>query len=144
MEQFGRVIGGKNGLATIQVTRPSECSGDCGKCGGCPAAEIIIEANNPLGAAVGEYVQIESDISRFRKAIIWVYLVPLIALLLGIGSGTFVYQQFGLDKYQELIQIAVGFLFMGISFVFVNYIDRKLRAEGSNGFEIVKIIGRGQ
>lgn len=143
MDQFGKVIGGRNGLATIQVARPSECSGDCGKCGGCPTAEIIVEAKNPIGAAVGEYVQIDSDVSQFRKAVLWVYVIPLIALLLGIGAGTLVYQQFGLDKYQELIQIAVGFLFTGVSFVFVSHIDRKLRAEGKLRFEIVKIIGRG-
>jgi len=142
MEQFGRVVGVEEGLVKVQVARPSECSGDCKSCGGCPTEFITIEAANTAGAAVGQFVQIDSDVAYFNRAVLWLYGVPLAALIIGILAGTFAHEALGFDGYKELIQIASGFIFMAISFLFVRRADKKMKKEGKFGFEVVKVINK--
>ena len=72
MEQLVRVREVHNdGTAAVVHIRESACSGDCHKCSGCGAAKetVLFTADNPIGAAVGDFVKVE--IMRDTK-----YLLP--------------------------------------------------------------------
>ena len=71
MEQLVRVRQThEDGTATVLCVRESACSGDCHKCSGCGAAKesILLRADNPLGARIGELVKVESETAPVLKA----------------------------------------------------------------------------
>ena len=79
-----------NGTAQVICIRESACSGDCHKCSGCGAAKeaILLTADNPIGAGVGDLVTIQSESGPVLKAAVVLYVIPLILFFLGYYLGT--------------------------------------------------------
>ena len=90
MEQIVRVHRlREDGRADIILVRESACSGDCHKCSGCGAQKetMIVEADNPIRAQVGDFVVLTSDTGSVMKAVLAVYLVPMVLFFAGFGLG---------------------------------------------------------
>lgn len=91
MEQIVRVYKlCDNGKAMIIHVRESACSGDCHECaGGCTAAKetMLIEADNPIGAQVGDFVRMESDTKSVMAAVAVMYVLPLVLFFAGYALG---------------------------------------------------------
>ena len=91
MEQIVRVYKlCDNGKAQIIHVRASACSGDCHECaGGCTAAKetMLIEADNPIGAHVGDFVRMESDTKTVMAAVLVMYVLPLVLFFAGYALG---------------------------------------------------------
>ena len=90
MEQIVRVHRlREDGRADIILVRESACSGDCHKCSGCGAQKetMIVEADNPIRAQVGDFVVLSSDTASVMKAVVAVYLVPLVLFFAGFALG---------------------------------------------------------
>ena len=91
MEQIVRVHKiCENGKAQIIHVRASACSGDCHECaGGCTAAKetMLIEADNPIGARVGDFVRMESDTKSVMGAVAVMYILPLVLFFTGYALG---------------------------------------------------------
>ena len=90
MEQIVRVKSiTADGRAEVLHIRESACSGDCHKCSGCGAAKeaIVLVADNPIGAAVGDFVKISSDSASVLKGAAVLYMMPLVLFFLGYALG---------------------------------------------------------
>lgn len=90
MEQLVRVKATHpDGTATVIHIRESACSGDCHKCSGCGAAKeaIVLKADNPIGAAVGDTVTVSSATGPVLKAAVVLYMLPLALFFLGYWAG---------------------------------------------------------
>lgn len=90
MEQMVRVSKiHENGTATVIHVRESACSGDCHKCSGCGAAKetMLLEAQNPIGARVGDLVVVKSETGPVMKAVGVFYVLPMILFFLGYYLG---------------------------------------------------------
>ena len=90
MEQIVRVHRlHPDGRADIILVRESACSGDCHKCSGCGAAKetMIVTAENPIRAGVGDFVTLTSDTASVMKAVVVVYLLPLVLFFAGYALG---------------------------------------------------------
>lgn len=90
MEQLVRVRQiHRDGTATVLCIRESACSGDCHKCSGCGAAKesILLQADNPIGAQVGDLVKVESATGPVLKAAAVLYMLPLILFFGGYAMG---------------------------------------------------------
>ena len=90
MEQIVRVHRlHPDGRADIILVRESACSGDCHKCSGCGAAKetMIVTAENPIRARVGDFVTLTSDTASVMKAVVAVYLLPLVLYFGGYALG---------------------------------------------------------
>ena len=90
MEQIVRVHRIRDdGRADIILVRESACSGDCHKCSGCGAQKetMIVAADNPIRAQVGDFVVLRSDTASVMKAIVAVYLIPLVLFFAGYALG---------------------------------------------------------
>ena len=90
MEQIVRVHRlHPDGRADIILVRESACSGDCHKCSGCGAAKetMIVTAENPIRASVGDFVTLTSDTASVMKAVVVVYLLPLVLFFAGYALG---------------------------------------------------------
>lgn len=91
MEQLVRVRETHgDGTATVFHIRQSACSGDCHKCSGCGAAKetVTFSADNPIGAAPGDLVKVESSTAPVLKAAVVLYVLPLLLFFLGYWLGT--------------------------------------------------------
>ena len=90
MEQLVRVKQiASDGRATVIRVRESACSGDCHKCSGCGAAKeaILITAENPIGAGVGDLVTVRSETGPVLKAATVLYMLPLVLFFGGYALG---------------------------------------------------------
>ena len=90
MEQIVRVRRlHPDGRAEVFLVRESACSGDCHKCSGCGAQKetMIVTADNPIRAQVGDFVTLTSDTASVMKAVLVVYLIPLVLFFAGYALG---------------------------------------------------------
>ena len=121
--------------AQIMVIRQSACGHDCSNCqGGCsPRHNLVVNAQNDIGASEGDFVEIQSSSRKVLLAAILVYLPPVFLLILfyliadGISSTHWIPGVAG----------AFGFLtgiMLGIVF------DRRNRRKNTISFEIIRIL----
>ena len=96
MEQIAHVQEVLNdGKALVRIVRQSACSGDCHKCAGCGAVEqqMLIHAQNLIGARPGDKVVITSKSAPVLKAAAVLYLLPMALFFLGYVVGAALWQQ---------------------------------------------------
>lgn len=123
MEQVGLVVEVKDDKAIVAIRRHEVCA----KCGGCGVAvsgkgEIHLEALNQANAAVGQTVRVVSDTAHVLKASFMVYMVPLLALLIGLYAG----QQLGPAAGFPRLDIILGAVFLLASYLLIRKYDRKV------------------
>lgn len=125
MNEFGEVVEIQGDMALVNIQRKSAC-GQCKACelGHSDAKEINLLVENKLSAKVGDSVNLLMETPDFLKAAMIVYLIPLIALFAGIFLGGFVFGVLGINN--EILNVGVGLLLMGGSFLFVREKDKEL------------------
>ena len=131
MEQLVRVRETfEDGTALVIHVRESACSGDCHKCSGCGAAKetILLKANNPIGAARGDLVRVESASGPVLKAAAVLYMLPMVLFFAGYFAGHALWHR----------GVLVGCLAFIAGIVLVVLYDRKL---GKNDKTVYTITG---
>ncbi|MBR4308745.1 MAG: SoxR reducing system RseC family protein [Oscillospiraceae bacterium] len=90
MRQRATVESLDGSYAVVSVRRESACSGDCHKCAGCGAVTqtLQVRAENLISAGKGDVVYIESCSAVVLRAVVLVYLLPLVTFLLGYFLGS--------------------------------------------------------
>ena len=129
MEQIVRVHRlHPDGRAEVFLVRESACSGDCHKCSGCGAQKetMIVTADNPIRAEVGDFVTLSSDTGSVMKAVVAVYLVPLVLFFAGFALGT------ALNWSGPL----VGGLGFCVGLAFAVWFDRRTAKKGETVYTI--------
>ena len=113
----------EDGSAEVLRVRESACSGDCHKCSGCGSSQqtMVICAENPIGAKVGDWVVIEAKSGAVLKAAVMLYIVPLVLFIAGY--------LFGEHLWQSGILFALAGLLIGL--VLVKLLDRHMTKKGS-------------
>ena len=123
-----------DGSAQVLHIRQSACSGDCHKCSGCGAAQEGIEmrVQNPIGAAPGDLVTIESATGPVLKGAAVLYMMPLLLFFLGYALGAVAWGKGGL----------VGCLSFVLSIVLVIVYDRRVAAKHDTAYTITGFAGK--
>ena len=108
----------EDGTAQVICIRESACSGDCHKCSGCGAAKeaILLTAENPIGAGVGDFVNIRSETGPVLKAAAVLYMLPLVLFFAGYALAA------ALDQSGALF----GALAFVLSIVLIVVYDRRM------------------
>ncbi len=143
IEEHGKVVEVKAGTVIVKTKKSVSCESCASKeaCFSSDEEDMIVEADNPVGATVGDEVLFDVAASTILKAGALVYLVPLIFFIVGVVLG----QVFGPDYFPDidtdLVSAGLGFLFLLAAFVFIRIYAR--RAEDNKGFRptVTKIIG---
>ena len=129
MEQIVRVhrIHG-DGRAEVILVRESACSGDCHKCSGCGAQQetMIVTAENPIRADVGDFVTLSSDTASVMKAVMAVYLIPLVLFFGGYALGAAM-------RWSGPLMGGIGFV---LGLVFAVWYDRHTAKTGETVYTI--------
>ncbi len=134
-ESIGRVIKIENGQMLISMKRDSAC-GSCESCAaGCESKEHIIKAKPRANFEVGDLVSIKVDSSKMLRGVMMVYLVPLLAFLLGIFVSNYIFSKLSF-KVQDFYSIIIGVVLLLISLVIVKAYDKKY-SKGDNDLLII-------
>jgi len=141
MKEYGVVLELIGDKAIVNVKRQSAC-GQCKACdlGTSEQKEINITAKNEVGAKVNDNVNLLIETPDILKAAIIVYVIPLVALLLGVGISTYITKLMGIDG--ETISIIVGLVCTGLSYILVKKKDIKLNKTKKYEPSIVEILGQ--
>ena len=104
----------EDGTAQVICIRESACSGDCHKCSGCGAAKeaILLTVENPIGAGVGDLVNIRSETGPVLKAAAVLYMLPLVLFFAGYALAAALDQSgalFGALAFVLSIVLIVGY-----------------------------------
>ena len=135
MEQIVRVKRVLNdGRAEVLHVRESACSGDCHKCSGCGAAKeaIVLMADNPIGAAVGDFVKISAETGPVLRAAAVLYMMPLVLFFLGYALGAAAWGRGGL----------VGGLAILLGIALAVVYDRRVAAKNKTVYTITGFAGK--
>ena len=125
-----------NGMAKVGVQRKTACGHDCADCAGCETVikqpEVVVVAQNPIGARQGDIVLVESSTGGILKAAMAVYIVPFLLFFLGyflvsaLGGG-------------EGFSVAVALAGFVLGFFLAWRLDRYVKQRQSLQFRIVEI-----
>lgn len=120
--------------AEISVPRKSACGHDCEECAGCGVTGTAVHARalNPIGAAPGQKVVVESSTKKMLRIVALVYLIPVALFFLGYLLALAATDSVAV----QYTAAAAGFI-LGILGA-VAY-DRRLRARGGLSFTIVRL-----
>lgn len=125
-------------LAEVAL-RKSEACAKCGACREISSDMVAIEAVNEPGAKRGDIVEIEISDTEIIKASFVVYLLPVFFLAGGYLLGSALFRWFGAAERQEAGGMILGFFALGLSFIAVQWYDKKSRREAARA-RIRKII----
>ncbi len=99
--------------------------------------EMEVQANNDLGAEVGDQVVIMLESSALLKAAFLMYVFPIIAMLLGAILGDRMAPQWGFDP--TLTPVVAGFLFFALAILVVRFRSNKMAKKNSLQPQITRI-----
>lgn len=111
----------------IKMQKHSACA-SCGKCASSTdKKDIIVEADNSIGAKLGDYVEVNMDSINVIKAASIAYIIPLIALLGGTIAPYTLLSYMNLKFNIELISGAIGLGLTAITYFIIKGKDSKFR-----------------
>lgn len=122
-------------LAKVKASRHNDCV-DCGACLGNSA--MVLEAQNDIGARPGQHILFEIQEIHMLKAAFIVYILPLIAVFIGVLLGGNVAESFGNEPLW--FQIAGGLITFILSIVYIKYFDSYARHDVKMQPVIVRIL----
>lgn len=140
MEQVGFVVNTNKNTAMVVVGRASACGESCASCGSsCKTTGISLEIKNTLGAKPGDYVELRAQTSQILKSAAIVYLLPLVAMIIGIIVGVNIFMSAGYSNY-ESYSFIMGLVFLGLSYIVLRIIDKKVKKRDKVIIEMTRII----
>lgn len=130
----------REGVARVSLLREMECGMHCdGACAGCtqkPTEEILVLAENGIGAKKGDFVEVEpTGVGNISVSFI-VFLLPCVGLALGY---MFAQSVLGLNEMVSLLGALVG---LAVSFIPAFLINRSIARSDKPEFRILKFLLR--
>ncbi len=123
MAEYGEVIKIIDNKVRLKMQRNEAC-GSCHACDlGSGGKMVEITALNKCNAEIGDTVELFIKKEKFLSAVAIMYVIPLIALFIGIGLG-YLINHFGAFN-SELIPVLSGFLLTIITFLGIKKLDKK-------------------
>lgn len=133
IEEQGTVIEIKSKTTAVVMCKKSSFCENCATKGSCILGDDEhtrqIEVNNDLGAEVGDLVRIATSTRSFLQSSFLLYIVPLIALVIGAIIGKFLGEKFIDDLDPNLLSAIFGVFFMIGSFVILRVGSSALQQE---------------
>lgn len=134
-EVEGIVIETTGDFAKVKASK----HGDCKNCGACPGdSAAVLDVKNPIGAKAGEHVVFEVKEQNMIGAAFVVYIMPIIAIFLGVLVGTWISNFVG--AYEMAFRVIGGIVFFIIALVYIKIFDRITAKNDASKPVIIRII----
>lgn len=121
IEEVGTVVELKGKHTVVVMCQKSSLCENCATHGQCAMGDDdktrLVEAQNYLGASIGERVRIATTTKSFLQSSFLLYIVPLIALVIGAIAGKLVGDNLDTGLDSNLLSAVFGVFFMVGSFV---------------------------
>ncbi len=143
ISQIGIVRRVEKEQAEIEIARASSCGEKCSSCNiGCSGTGMTVKLDNTINAGVGDRVKIESKASSIVYTALFVYLIPVIMMVVGMVYGSRLVR----TSFPGISPDAAGLLF-GVTALIIFYfllktVDNRLSAKNRNRLEITRILNR--
>jgi len=144
MEEEGVIIK----LSGIYAHIKAKKSGACNKCSTKDACaslnetEVLLEAENTIGAMVGDKVVFTADTAAILRAGAMVYLLPLIAFIAGVVIGQVYTDMMPVDLNADLVSAIIGFVLLLATYLGLYVYNKKTADKDTPTPKIVRIIGQ--
>jgi sigma-E factor negative regulatory protein RseC len=133
-ETMGVVLETDAATAKVKINRHGECS----NCGACPGdSAMVIDVRNKICAKPGQRVIINMPEDNMLKAAFVVYLIPLIAAVIGYSVGVAISTAVGINS--TFTEVLFSFLFVAVSIVNIKSFDKSAKNGKLSQPEIVRI-----
>lgn len=133
-ETMGVVLETDASTAKVKINRHGECS----NCGACPGdSAMIIDVRNKICAKPGQRVIINMPEANMLKAAFVVYLMPLIAAVIGYSAGAAISTAAGINS--TFMEILFSIIFITVSIVNIKSFDKSAKSGKLSQPEIVRI-----
>ena len=133
IEENGTIIELKGKATAVVMCRKSSLCEHCATSGSCMLGDDghtrLIEVKNDLGANVGDQVRIATTTRSFLQSSFLLYIVPLIALVVGALVGKAVGDRLDVGLDPNLLSAIFGVFFMAGSFVILRVGSSALSTE---------------
>lgn len=133
IEENGVVVELKGKTTAVVMCQKSSLCENCATSGSCMLGDDehtrLVDVKNTIGAAVGDHVRIATSTKSFLQSSFLLYIVPLIALVLGAVAGKFVGDHVSTGLDTNLLSAVFGVFFMIGSFVVLRVGSRALDQE---------------
>ena len=139
IEEEGKVIKTEGGLAEVSFPRKTAC-GRCGLCFRGSADMVVTEAENELGAEVGQRVRVILSSTSFIKCGTIVYLFPLLLLICGLFFGRWLADYLGKEEASEVIAAMSALFFLAVAFFLIRCYEKVVKKKGRYRSKIVEIL----
>lgn len=127
----GEIIAVQGTSADVKLELQGFCSGEH-KCASASFAKdlspgrIRIKAENTIGAGVGERVRIGVYSPGFYRALFFVFILPLVAIIVGCIAGIKCALWWDLPHKRDLYAGIGAILLCGISLLVSRFVDRRI------------------
>lgn len=129
--------------AWVKTQKTKACEG-CSSRGACSTMgageDMEVQAINAAGGQVGDRVVLSFDTSSLLKAAFLLYVFPIICMLLGAFAGMQLALAVNLDT--SIVSATGGFLFFGLSFLFVKSKANRMAQKDEYRPKITRILKR--
>ncbi len=131
-----------NSTTAWVTTRKSSACESCASKSSCSTLasgeEMKVEAINTSGATLGDRVVIYFETSSLLKLSFFLYIFPILIMLVGALIGHKIAPSFSLD--QSVFSAVCGFFFFFLAFLFIKSKGKSLSKKNQYRPKIIKII----
>lgn len=121
MTEVGEVVRIKGDMAVVRIQRSSACR-HCGACGlGAGPDDMLLTLPNSLNAKPGDLVEVSLESGQLLKASAITYLIPLVALIVGVIVGYALGGYMAVDR--QLAGAVLGLVFTAVAFGVIRALD---------------------
>jgi sigma-E factor negative regulatory protein RseC len=123
--ETGRVIKAADGKAMVEIARSDACAtchADCALKSG--QRTMFVEVNDPIGVHENQYAQLSMQSASALRAAFVVYVIPVMALVVGVLLGEYLGATFGIRNGLEIL---FGFGFLGLSLIWVKLYNNRFK-----------------
>ncbi|MBE9528216.1 MAG: SoxR reducing system RseC family protein [Proteobacteria bacterium] len=142
MEEVGVIVEVSGSVATIKASKSGSCDSCSAKksCASISETEMLLEAENCIGAKVGDQVMYSVDAGSIIKAGVMLYLMPIIAFIAGVVIGTYAAPHFWPGANPDLVTGLFGILFLTLAFTGLKLYSRITAANGAYKPQILRVV----
>ncbi len=133
MLRTGKVVAASGGELEVCFERPEACA-HCGKCFGQKEKTLV---KLPGDVPVGRWIDVDMPEGQVLKASALAYVLPLVMLLGGLALGSVLFSQ-------EALWAVTGILCMGLSWVILRLIDKRMKGRDVWQPKIVNVHAEGE
>lgn len=133
IEEIGTIVELKSKHTAAVLCKKSSACQHCASSGACQmgsdSRSMIVEVHNSLGAGIGDRVRIVTSSKSFLQSSFLLYIVPLIALVIGGVAGQLIGEYLGNGIDPNLLAALLGTAFLVGTFLVIKVGTRALPKE---------------